>query len=163
MAALVMAFSLFFAGVVQAAPWMLTAKPPALLAVVLYYALTRDRCLTLTAAIIAGFVQDALGMSPIGSSSVCFGLTGLLVNHFHGLLFTLRTVTHVVIGAITAGLASLVLGVLLLGGGHLPLDSSIFASRVLVAMALGAVTVPVIFRFVDFLDARLDTYGRALT
>jgi rod shape-determining protein MreD len=159
---LIMAFSLFVAGMIQAAPWLSIAKPPALLGVVLYYALTRERRRMLVAAVAGGFIQDALGMSPIGYSSVCFGLIGLIVNHFRNLLFTLRMVTHIVVGAVAAGAGTLCLGILLSSAGHIAGDSTLFLSRILAATALGAVTVPLVFRFVDFLDTRLGTYGGAM-
>jgi rod shape-determining protein MreD len=162
MAYLIMLFSLYVAGMVQAAPWLPIAKPPALLGVVIYYALVRDRRMMLIAAVAGGFIQDALGMGPIGYSSACFGVIGLVVNHFRNLLFTLRAVTHIIIGAVAAGAASLFLGIMLSTGGHIVFDSALFLSRILATTALGAITVPLIFRFVDYLDARLGTYGGAM-
>jgi len=163
MAYLVMAFSLFLAGLVQATPWLAIAKPPALLGVVLYYALVRGRRPMLVAAGAGGFIQDALGMSPIGYSSVCFALIGLIVNHFRNLLFTSRVVTHIVIGAVAAGAGALCLGLLLSGGGYVPIDSTLFLSRILATTALGAITVPLIYRFVDFLHGRLGASGNAMS
>ena len=75
------------------------ARAPALLAVVLYYALNRDGVSVFVAALLAGFLQDALSLIPLGYSSVAFGLAAWAASRFRKSITREHLVPHALIGA----------------------------------------------------------------
>ena len=58
------------------------AKAPLLPAVTLYYALRREKSRMLLAALLAGMIQDGTSLIPMGVSSACFAVMGLVVSRF---------------------------------------------------------------------------------
>lgn len=117
MTAMVMAFLLMLAGVLQslipAADWLASSKTPFLLAVAIYYALTHTRGATATAAILAGVLQDSLSRIPVGYSAFCFVGFTLVVHHLRGVLFRDSLVTVAALGAGLGALTKLALYVML--------------------------------------------------
>jgi rod shape-determining protein MreD len=120
MTAMVMAFLLMLAGVLQslipAADWLASSKTPFLLAVAIYYSLTHTRGVTATAAILAGVMQDSLSRIPVGYSAFCFVGFALGVHHLRGVLFRDSLVTVAVLGAGLGALTKLALYAMLLLG-----------------------------------------------
>ena len=159
MTLLVMLFSLVIGAVAQALlptwAWLGSAKAPVLLGIVLYYAFTRERNLMLFAAVLAGVLQDALGMIPLGYSSCCFCLVGLIVNRFRGSVFIFRGVTHCVVGGLASGLVTGCLALLLWKNRLIDFSAAWTFHKLLGAMALGAVVAPAVFRLIENLDIRL--------
>ncbi len=78
------------------------AKPPLLLCVALYYALTRRRQVALAMAALLGFMQDAQGLSPIGVSLIPFFVIVLVVNAYREEVFILHPATHAIFGFFAA-------------------------------------------------------------
>lgn len=157
----VLLFGLFAAAIAQALlpAWTSIglAKPPILLAAVVYYAFTRERERLLAVAVAAGVLQDALGMIPLGFSSAAFCLVGLLVDRFREKVFVFRVVTHFVVGALASGLVTALLALLLAKNGLLELPAAAAARKVVGAMVLGALFVPVVFRLLERLELALGT------
>lgn len=135
--------------------WFGFVKAPLLLGAVIYYAFTRGRGFMLVTAVLAGVMQDALGMIPLGYSSACFCTVGVLVQRFRDVVFVFRTVTHIVMGGLGNGLATLLLALLLVHADLLAWVPGWTASKWLGATALGALTVPVVFRVVEGLEHNL--------
>ncbi len=144
---------LVFGGVVQAvapsAAWLGEVRPPVLAALVVYYALSRDRAVVLWVAVLAGLVQDALGPVPLGTSSFGFGVAGLLVHRFRGEVFVWSGLTHAVMGALTAGGVTLATGVLLRATGQIALPAARILHKGTAALLLGAMTAPIVCRLAE--------------
>ena len=131
------------------------AKVPVLLGLAIYYALTRDRNWMLVAAVLAGILQDALGRIPMGYSSCCFCLVGLIVQRYREILFGFRAMTHLMVGALAGGGVTLLLVVLLAKDGLVEMQLGWALSKIVGAAALGALCTPVAFRLVETLDLKL--------
>lgn len=156
---LLILFSLVVASIAQAllpaSAWFGLAKAPILLGTVVYYAFTRNRNQMLMVAVLAGVLQDALGMIPLGFSSACFVLVGLLVHGFRDSVFVFRVVTHFVVGALASGLVTGLLALLLWRNGLIELPPTWMMQKLVGATLLGAFFVPVVFQLIEQLDLRL--------
>ncbi|MDP6439427.1 MAG: rod shape-determining protein MreD [Candidatus Brocadiia bacterium] len=93
--------------------WLGQAKPPVLLAIVLYYALQRTRPVMATAAVAAGLMQDALSPLPLGASAGGFLLAGWYVSRFRKVVLTESVLTQGFFGLVTGMAVTLVLYVML--------------------------------------------------
>jgi rod shape-determining protein MreD len=144
--------------VLPTAPWLGEIRPPVLLCLTVYYALTRKDP-PLVAAGIAGLIQDALGPVPLGVSSLCFCGVALLIHRQRDAVFSGTGVSHLVFGALAAALATTGLYLLLAAGGtfHLPL------SRVLLKIAgatlLGGALTPFVYNRMERLDRLMGIRG----
>lgn len=120
MSVVIGAFLLLLAALVQslvpATPWMGMSKPPCLLGVVLYYALTHPRGAVLVVAILAGIVQDSLSLIPMGYSAFCFTGLVLAVVAVREVLFRDSVVTVALLGALSSALTTLALSAMLAVG-----------------------------------------------
>ena len=85
------------------------SKPPFLPAVVLYYALVHSRGMTILAAIQAGIIQDSMSLFPVGYSSLCFVVFGLVVMETRETLFRDSLFTVSALGALLSALTTLAL------------------------------------------------------
>lgn len=128
------------------------SKAPILLGIVLYYALTRERNAMLRAAIFAGVLQDALGMSPLGYSSFCFCIAGLATNRFKDIVFGYRAVTHMMFGALGYLITTLMMSFLLSSTGFITPYPQWVILKCAGSLVLGAIAVPFVFRAVEDLD-----------
>jgi rod shape-determining protein MreD len=140
--------AIFCAGVAQAVgpTWAALGHMPlpALPALTVYYALTRDRTVALWIAIAAGVVQDALGPVPMGYSSCCLGAAAILINRYREEVFEWEGLTHMIFGGLTAAGTALSLG-LMIGAGA---DARLSFGRVVLKTAgagiLGAAVAPIV-------------------
>ena len=130
-------------------------KVPLLQGLVVYYALTGSLRLTLQCAIVAGLLQDALGMIPLGYSSFCFCLVGLGARKFKDLVFTQQWMTHAFIGAACNVVITLSLFILLAKDRELYVQQHWIIMKTLGAILYGMVFVPVVFRFTASMDQLL--------
>lgn len=92
-------------------------KAPVLLAIVIYYALNRGVGVTACAALLAGFLQDALHLIPLGYSPAVFVTAGWLIGRYRRLVNPESPATPLVFGAVTGAAATLALTLLLAGAG----------------------------------------------
>lgn len=97
--------------------WLAYSKMPLLLAVVMYYALTRELTAVLIAAAVAGFLQDALSEIPLGYSIMCFCAVGVVVNRFREYVITDSAVTTVFFGVAAGTVVTMVLHMMLSSRG----------------------------------------------
>ena len=130
-------------------------KAPILLGVVIYVALTRSRGVMLATALLAGILQDALGLIPLGYSSTCLVLTGLVVSRYRAEVFEFRGVTHVFFGAVASGVFALGMSLLLRAGGADADGFGWMIYRTAAALLAGAIVVPLVCRVLEELDRRL--------
>ncbi|MBM4154050.1 MAG: rod shape-determining protein MreD [Lentisphaerae bacterium] len=134
---------------------------PVLPALVVYYALTRNRVAAFWIGVAAGLVQDALGIVPLGFSSCCFAVAALLLNRYREEVFEWEGLTHMILGGAAAAGTTLALGLLLgaAAGMHLPVGR--IALKTLGAAGLGVATTPLVCRGVRRLDVMLGLVAEA--
>lgn len=159
MKTLTMIFALVCGAVLQAVlpAWtpMGQAKVPLLLCMSLYYTLSYERSVMLQGAILAGLLQDALGMTPLGYSSFAFVIAGIIVARFKDLIFVQQTLTLVLLGTVSAAGVTLLLFALLARGGMAEVPVLWMVLKTVGTMILGAVTAPLTFRLLTHLDQKL--------
>lgn len=111
MTAAIMVFLLLAGALLQsvmpAAAFLGLSKPPILASVALYYALVHSRGMAVTAAILAGVVQDSLSLFPVGTSALCLVVFGLLVVETRETMFRDSLFTVAVLGAASAAFTTL--------------------------------------------------------
>ena len=156
MTCVVMGFVLLSAAVLQVTvpPHALLgqAKCPFLLSVVVYYSLTRDGRVMLTAAVAAGFLQDALSPIPLGYSACCFALAGWLCGRFRHTVLTDSVVTQVFFGVVSGVAVTLCIYLLLLRADLLAVPFRWALLKAAGSGTLGAVCVPAVFMVTGRLD-----------
>ena len=121
------------------------AKPPLLLACVLYYALNRGRRQVLFAAAAAGLLYDLHAACPLGVHMLVFGALGLLAFRFQRVVLTDSAVTPAVFGLAAAVAAELVTYAVLRRAGLPAWPLGRLAYRLGVTGLLGAVVSPLVF------------------
>lgn len=137
---------------IPAIPELGLAKVPVLAAIVVYYALVRERRDLLWAAICAGLVQDAMGLIPFGYSPVAFGISGWMIARFKDLVFVHEVLTHMMFGLLMAALSTCVLFFLLTSTGLIEMTVSHALHKVAGTALLGAVITPLAFLGCSRLD-----------
>jgi rod shape-determining protein MreD len=138
--------------VLPASPALGQAKVPALAAIVVYYALARSRRDMLWAAIVAGLVQDGLGLTPFGYSSFAFCLMAVMITRFKELVFVHEMLTHMLFGVLMAAGSTLILFVLLTSTGLIEMPVAQAFHKAFGGALLGAVATPLIFHGCAHMD-----------
>lgn len=138
--------------VVPSSPALGQAKIPALAAIVVYYALARERRDLLMVVIIAGFVQDGMGLIPFGYSPVAFGVMGFMISKCKEIVFVHEVLTHMLFGVLVAAGTTCVLFILLTSTSLIDLHVSQAFHKIAGSALLGAVTTPLVFRGCAHLD-----------
>lgn len=159
MIVLTMIFGLIMAAVLEAVLPTWTglgyAHVPLLLGVAVYYAVYYPTVHLLIAAILAGLLQDSLGLVPLGYSAFCFTIVALLVASFREILFIHKHLSHVLVGAICAGSVTLLVYFLLRASGLLVMHFSQLMLRTMGMAILGAFSVPPVIALMFRLDHML--------
>ncbi len=149
MKVLALLFALITAALLQAllpaARWTGYAPAPMLVSLVVYYALLRPRFVLLAAAVGAGLVEDSLGQMPLGYSVFCYGVAGLVVEHYRDSLLVRQASTHVMVGAMVNLGVTLAVMLLLAKDGLIVPDLLHTVLRLVGALLLGGVTAPLVF------------------
>jgi rod shape-determining protein MreD len=157
-------FSLFSAAILQALTpsWSAVgqAKPPLLLAVAIYFALTRPARRALPAAAAAGLIQDALGLTPLGYSAAGFLVAAAAVNRYRDEMYPNHPVTHILTGAAAAAGVTAALAVALSAAGRLAFDAPWFAMKSFGSLVLGGLVTPVLCHLLQSLDEVLGLRPR---
>ncbi len=149
-------------GVIPA--WRHMGQPafPFLLAVVLHAAVNKKARYFVPTALLAGLLEDSLGLAPLGCSACSFlaagGLAVLLRRDFYA--DKARTATW--FGALCAAVATGMMALLLRMHGVVALSGGDILRRMGGSAVLGAVLVPVLFALMRGLERRLGMReGRA--
>ena len=129
-----------------------SAKIPALAAIVVYYALARRRRDMLWAAVLAGMVQDGMGLIPFGYSSFAYCALGLMIARCKELVFVHEMITHMLLGFLMAFGATLLSFFLLTSTGLIEMNVSQAFHKAFGGALLGAVATPFVFRVCERLD-----------
>jgi len=130
-------------------------KAPALLAVVVYYALNRRFAVTMTAALLAGVLQDALSLVPLGYSSLLFMGAGAAMSRYREQMESESVVTAAFFGAATAAVVAVLMSLLLAHAGRFVWRPGPVVLRVAGSAVLGLVVTPAVFLVVGGLDRRV--------
>ncbi len=128
---------------------------PVLPAVVLYYSLRHTRALALAAALLAGFLQDALSFIPLGYSSALLVGMVWLVGRFRDEIFIGDPLTHAVLGAVFAAAMTLALYLMLRQTGALTPAPGWLVRKLAGSLVTGALTMPAVFRLLDRMEVPL--------
>ncbi len=156
MTVLVLMVAIVLGGVVQATLPAVSAaggvQVPFMVGIVIYYALTRDIAILLTAAIVAGLVVDAMGLMPLGYTSFCYVLVGLGAQRYRETVVVRQWTTHVLFGAMANGLVALMLSLMLGLSRISDIGVGWALAKISGAFVAGAIVVPFVFRFVAYLD-----------
>jgi len=132
------------------------ARFPVLLGVVLYYALNHPMWVGISAAFLAGLMQDSMSMVPLGYSSFLFCLSALVAGHYRRQVLSDALITATFFGAVCAFAASLSLYLLLRMENLVECSGTTAALRIIFSGMLGAVTVPAVFLVMKGLHKALD-------
>lgn len=129
------------------------ARPPLLLAVVLYYALNRDGVLWLAAALAAGVLQDALSEIPLGASVVAFAVAGHLAGRSSALITREHLLPHALIGAAASAGTTAALYAVLRAGDRVGCSVGWALLKTAWTAGWGLLIVPAVCLAADRLDA----------
>jgi len=155
----IMIFLLVCGAVLQAivptGPAMGQVRLPVLLGLVIYYSLLKPRKTALNAALLAGLLQDALSMIPLGFSSFCFILTAWIINSWREEVFTRHWLTHMLLGLAAVPANLLVMFVLLTQARVLVLPWSGLLLKLWGSIVTGAIFVPLVCRAAETLEVKL--------
>lgn len=137
------------------------AKMPLVLAVVVYFALTRRFATAMVAAICSAIVQDAQSLAPLGLSVIPFLLVACTINRYREEIFVLHPITHALCGATSVVVVDIVMATflaLLVEGANLGV--SVVLARCVGGVVLGALTVPFVYQGLWRLDLALGNVDK---
>ena len=132
------------------------ARPPVLLAVVLYYALNHRLWVGILAAFIAGMLLDGMSFVPLGYSALLFCIVALIAGHYQKLVLSDAVITAVFFGAAGSLLTGGVLYFLLSSENLIACSGGTAALKIFWGTVLGAITAPVVFVAMKLIHAALD-------
>ena len=141
--------------VIPTGPAMGQVRLPVLLGLVIYYSLLKSRRTALSAALLAGVLQDALSMIPLGFSSFCFILTAWVINNWREEVFTRHWLTHMLMGLAVVPANLLVLSLLLTQSRLLILPGAGLVLKLWGSVVTGAIFVPLVCRTAETLEIKL--------
>ena len=156
MNAAVMLFAVIVGAVLHAAlpaAWLGGTPLNPMLGIVIYYALMHGRLAMLGAAIVAGLIEDGMGMMPLGYSSFAYCLVGWMVEEFREVVLVREVPTHVLFGSLGACCSSLAEWLLLVKDGLVQPEPLVLLIRLLGSALAAAIVVPLVFA----LMVRIDT------
>jgi len=156
---LAIAFALIVAAVAQAmlptTGWTGWAPLPLMAGLVIYFALMRPRAVMLEVALLAGLIEDSLGPMPLGYSSFCYCVGGLVVEHFRDTVIIRQWTTHAMFGALVNLGVTLFTFALLVKDRFVDPGALHATLRVAGSFVLGGVATPVVFAALESLDRML--------
>ena len=165
MMALIMSMALLGAAVLQSVlpsyAFMGQVRPPLLLAVVLYYALHYDVLPAMWAALLAGFLHDALGGVPMGYTVVAFGLLGLMAGRCREFISRDNLVPHSLIGAAASFVVTLAMFIVLRMRGDIACHLSWALLKAFWAAILGMWCVPLVCVILAWADGAVGNSQKA--
>jgi len=121
------------------------ARFPALLAVVLFYALTRKGGIVLIVAFLAGMIQDSMSMVPLGYSPFLFCAAALVAGRYRKLVVPDSPVTAAFFGGIASTAVSACLYFLLARAGMVSCGFAAASLRVIGSGLMGLISAPFVF------------------
>ena len=136
----------------RAGSWVSSLSLPLLILVVLYYALVHEAPFYLAASFVGGLFQDGLSLVALGTSSCCFIVIGWSCFRVRHLVYTPSVVTHMWMGGLCSAAACVSEGLLLMLHGDRVVTAGGFITRVVSALIMGMLLMPVVYRFLHAFD-----------
>jgi len=131
-------------------------KVPLLMGVSLYYAMRRGTAIMMTAAVLAGILQDSLSLVPLGYSSFLFGLLGLGAQRLPSHIVSRAWHSAMVLGGMGYALYIVLMQrMLAISTDFISGPVWWFWVRVVVAAVLGGAVTPLVWRLAGYLDELL--------
>jgi rod shape-determining protein MreD len=130
------------------------AKAPILFGAVLYYILTRKGAIVYAAALLAGFLQDALDLVPMGHSMFSYTLIAAILLPYQSRIFGAYWITHMMLGFTAAWLMVWIQYILLAATGTVLPFWAVMAKSFGTAL-LALLAAPLVFKIVERFDHRL--------
>jgi rod shape-determining protein MreD len=122
------------------------AKVPYLLAIVVYYALTRPWSSSLMIAFWCGMLVDVLSPIPLGFSAAMYAVVALGVGCFRNLVFDDTMITPAFFGGVSSFLVTIALYILLVNWGDYAAPSTAWiVIKIIATAAIGSLITPVVF------------------
>jgi rod shape-determining protein MreD len=165
MTVFVMVFSVIMGAVIGAAlpapSWLGHAQAPVLLGLVLYYAMIGRRATVIAAAILAGLVADTLSLMPLGYSSFCFCVAGLVCQGFRDVVMARQWTTHMFFGAMSNLGITTACFLLLAKDGLIEPRLLQSGFKLAGSVVTGAVAAPLVFQGMAWLDRKVGNVESA--
>ena len=165
MTLLVLLFWLLVGGTLQGVvpAWRHMGQPafPILLGVVIYAAVNKKTGYFVVVALIAGVLEDALSLAPLGYSACAFLVAGGLALMLRADFFVAKASTAMWFGALSAAAATGSMALLLRVKGLIELTTGEMFWRMAGSAVLGAVVMPLLFALMRGLERRLGTWEEA--
>ncbi|MDI6774710.1 MAG: rod shape-determining protein MreD [Verrucomicrobiota bacterium] len=146
--------------------WLGQAKFPLLICVALYYALNHEFQVAAVAGFAAGLAHDLLSETPMGYSTACFWLAGLIFSRFRRVVLTESVITRATFGALAGAISAAALWLLLAGNGYIrcPVGRAVLkiAGSGLLGTIAGPLTLTILGRLdrlVGNIKAKEEYYG----
>ena len=136
------------------------AKLPVILAVVLYYSLTRSAAVALAAAFIAGFLHDVMSQVPLGHSVFCFCISGWLAGYFRNMVLPDSIFTTIIFGGIVNVVVTMFFYLMLAQDDMIHFSYGLIGLRLGGSLVLGMVCTPVVFHLASWLDRLVGNVER---
>lgn len=159
MRVLVLILKVILAGSLQAvaptAPWLGSVRPPFLLALTVDEAMRGTPPWALVVGCIAGLIQDAMGLAPLGGAVLCYGVVALLCSRLRVDVFTSALLARAFVGAAATVTVMAGWGLLLSVAGYVSLELGQFIVRMIAAAILGALSTPFVALAAQWVDERL--------
>ncbi len=127
---------------------------PALLCVVMYYALNHSPGVACAAALAAGFLADAIGGLPAGSTPLGLALLAVAVSRNRGFVFIRQWLTHMALGGAAAAAFTLIMyGVLSLRLEQMRAVTPLMVAQKMAGAGLqGMLLMPLVFMALEALE-----------
>lgn len=162
MTLLMLLFWLIVGGTLQVLvpAWRHMGQPafPFLLGVVLYAALNKKPPYFVLTALLAGVLEDALSLAPLGYSACAFLAAGGLAVLLRKDFFADKARTVMGFGALCAATSTGTMALLLRTNGLAMLSGGDIFQRMAGSAILGAVLIPLLFGLMRGLERRLGTW-----
>jgi rod shape-determining protein MreD len=159
MTLLTLVFWLIAGGTLQVVvpAWRHMGQPafPFLLGVVLFAAVNKKARYFVPTALLAGVVEDALSLAPLGYSACAFLAAGGLAMLLREDFFAERTLSVMGFGALCAATSTGTMALLLRMKGLVALSGGEIFWRMAGSAILGAVLIPLLFSWMRWLERRL--------
>lgn len=157
-------FALLMAALAQqtlpATPWTGWAPAPFMLGVVIYYALMRERRVSVEAALLAGLMEDGLSLAPLGMTSFAYAAAALVIDWARGDVVARQWTTHAALGAAANLWATAFAAVVLYSGALISPGPLFLLLRAGGAVVMGALAAPLACWAMEGLEETLGLLER---
>ncbi len=130
-------------------------KPPILAALALYYALRRKNKDIWIAILVTTLMQDGLDVGPFGPALLAFPIIGMVAQRIRNEIFVDGLISQVFFGAAIGIFTTFVTLLIYTATGQRPFLFGTTVARLLGALCLGAITLPLVSIIVNKIEKAL--------